>query len=231
MGLQNSGAIKLSEIATEYGGTAPHSMSEYHGKGNAPGSGRIDLGDDFYGTSNFTPGDHTFSQTSAGSWSYSIPDGATSMRVELVGGGGGGGGPGDGNIAGSSKGTAGGSSTASMSGLSFSSASGGAGGDNQQGSNNGDPGPSGPTGGTNPPFNGGPGHGGTGAGNYNCCNGGKKGGAGSYVTNGYRTLPAGTGRTVSGTIGSGGSAGGGHVSGGQSATGGSAGGVHVSFNA
>jgi len=52
MALQGSGQIKLSEIATEFGGSAPHQMSEYHDKGNAPASGEIQLAADFYGTSN-----------------------------------------------------------------------------------------------------------------------------------------------------------------------------------
>lgn len=52
MALQSSGQIKLSEIATEFGGSAPHSLSEYYNKGNAPGSGEIQLAADFYGTSN-----------------------------------------------------------------------------------------------------------------------------------------------------------------------------------
>lgn len=51
MALQSSGQIKLSEIATEFGGSAPHALSEYHGEGNAPGSGEIQLAADFYGTS------------------------------------------------------------------------------------------------------------------------------------------------------------------------------------
>ena len=51
MALQSSGQIKLSEIATEFGGTAPHALSEYHGEGNAPSSGEIQLAADFYGTS------------------------------------------------------------------------------------------------------------------------------------------------------------------------------------
>ena len=54
MALQSSGQIKLSEIATEFGGSAPHSLSEYHNKGNAPASGEIQLAADFYGTSDFT---------------------------------------------------------------------------------------------------------------------------------------------------------------------------------
>jgi hypothetical protein len=52
MPLQSSGQISLSQIATEFGGSAPHSLSEYYGKGNAPASGEIQLAADFYGTSN-----------------------------------------------------------------------------------------------------------------------------------------------------------------------------------
>lgn len=53
MALQSSGQIKLSEIATEFGGTAPHSLSEYYGAASGvPSSGEIKLGADFYGTSN-----------------------------------------------------------------------------------------------------------------------------------------------------------------------------------
>ena len=59
MALQSSGQIKLSEIATEFGGSAPHSMSEYYaggtnvssGTGSIPSSGEIQLAADFYGTS------------------------------------------------------------------------------------------------------------------------------------------------------------------------------------
>ena len=62
MALQSSGQIKLSEIATEFGGTAPHSMSEYYaggtnvpsGTGSIPTSGEIQLAADFYGTSAVT---------------------------------------------------------------------------------------------------------------------------------------------------------------------------------
>jgi hypothetical protein len=52
MALQSSGQISLSQIATEFGGSAPHSLSEYYGNGNAPASGEIQLAADFYGTSN-----------------------------------------------------------------------------------------------------------------------------------------------------------------------------------
>lgn len=52
MALQSSGAIKLSEVQTEFGGSNPISMSEYYGADTGvPGSGTISLSD-FYGTSN-----------------------------------------------------------------------------------------------------------------------------------------------------------------------------------
>ena len=51
MALQSSGPIALSEIAAEFGGSAPHALSEYYGDGNAPSSGEIQLAADFYGTS------------------------------------------------------------------------------------------------------------------------------------------------------------------------------------
>lgn len=51
MPLQSSGQISLSDIAGEFGGSAPHALSEYYGDGNAPSSGEIQLAADFYGTS------------------------------------------------------------------------------------------------------------------------------------------------------------------------------------
>ena len=47
-----TGQVSLSDIATEYGGSAPHAMSEYYGKGNAAGSGQMLLHANFQGTSN-----------------------------------------------------------------------------------------------------------------------------------------------------------------------------------
>jgi len=49
--------ISMSQIAAEFGGSAPHALSEYYNKGNAPGSGEIQMGADFHGTAN------TFSAT------------------------------------------------------------------------------------------------------------------------------------------------------------------------
>lgn len=51
MALQSSGAISLSDIATEFGGTTPHSISEYYSAAaGLPASGAITF-DDFYGLS------------------------------------------------------------------------------------------------------------------------------------------------------------------------------------
>ena len=47
-----TGQVGLSDIAAEYGGSAPHAMSEYYGKGNAAGSGQMLLHANFQGTSN-----------------------------------------------------------------------------------------------------------------------------------------------------------------------------------
>lgn len=57
MALQSSGAISLLDIAGEFGGSAPHSLSEYYGAASGiPSSGTISIGN-FYGASN------TFSHT------------------------------------------------------------------------------------------------------------------------------------------------------------------------
>ena len=47
-----TGQLSLGDIAGEYGGSAPHALSEYYSKGNAPGSGEIQIHADFQGTSN-----------------------------------------------------------------------------------------------------------------------------------------------------------------------------------
>lgn len=51
MALQTSGPISLSDIATEFNDTAPHSMSEFYGADSGiPSSGAIDISN-FYGAS------------------------------------------------------------------------------------------------------------------------------------------------------------------------------------
>jgi hypothetical protein len=68
MGLQSSGAISLTQIATEFGGSAPHSLSEYYGvTTGVPTSGTITFSD-FYGKSSVSiTGDllHTLDNPSA----------------------------------------------------------------------------------------------------------------------------------------------------------------------
>ncbi len=58
MAIVSSGPISLGttagtdrSISAEFGGDAAHSLSEYYDKGNAPSSGEIQMGADFYGTS------------------------------------------------------------------------------------------------------------------------------------------------------------------------------------
>lgn len=56
MALPESGAISLNDVATEFGGTTPHSLSEYYGVDTGvPSSGTISLSD-FYGTSSLVIG-------------------------------------------------------------------------------------------------------------------------------------------------------------------------------
>jgi hypothetical protein len=54
MALQSSGQITLQNIATEFGGTAPHSLTEYYAAATGiPASGVISI-QDFYGASAIT---------------------------------------------------------------------------------------------------------------------------------------------------------------------------------
>jgi hypothetical protein len=72
MTLPSSGAISLSNIAGEFGGSTPHAISEYYRGGSnvpnhsnttsIPTSGQIDFAD-FYGTSAASPANNTFSGT------------------------------------------------------------------------------------------------------------------------------------------------------------------------
>ena len=51
MALQSSGAISLADVASEFGGSTPHRLSEYYGAASGiPSSGTISLSD-FYGAS------------------------------------------------------------------------------------------------------------------------------------------------------------------------------------
>ncbi len=74
MTLPSSGAISINSLVGEYGGSAPHSMSEYYrggglvanhsNNGNVPTSGTISLSN-FYGQNNTPPTDSSFSGTLA----------------------------------------------------------------------------------------------------------------------------------------------------------------------
>ena len=51
MAIQNTGQIKITDVSGEFGGSAPHALSEYYGAATGvPNSGQIALSD-FYGTS------------------------------------------------------------------------------------------------------------------------------------------------------------------------------------
>ena len=58
MPLQTSGQISLGNIATEFGGAAPHQLSEYYGAaGGIPASGAISIGN-FYGAASYPSWDY-----------------------------------------------------------------------------------------------------------------------------------------------------------------------------
>lgn len=85
MALQSSGQISLLDIANEFGGSTPHSLSEYYGVDSGiPSSGAISIGD-FYGASN-TPWVPTQSTTLTSSQSWVVPSGITTVRFTLTGG-------------------------------------------------------------------------------------------------------------------------------------------------
>ena len=88
MTLPSSGAISLSNIAGEFGGSTPHAMSEYYRGGsnvpnhgnttNIPTSGQISFSN-FYGTSNTAPIDNQISGT-LGADSLPIPNKYNSQK-------------------------------------------------------------------------------------------------------------------------------------------------------
>lgn len=85
MALQSSGPISLLDIANEFGGSTPHSLSEYYGVDSGiPSSGAITIGN-FYGASN-TPWAPTQSTTLTSSQSWTVPSGITTVRFTLTGG-------------------------------------------------------------------------------------------------------------------------------------------------
>lgn len=86
MTLPASGPISLGDIATEFGGAAPHSISEYYGAAaGVPTSGAISLGD-FHGKSANIVGQAEY--TTSGSYTFTVPAGVTSVCAVCVGPGG-----------------------------------------------------------------------------------------------------------------------------------------------
>lgn len=97
MALPTSGPLYLSNIQTEFGGTNPINLSEYYAggafvpagttgtNGAVPTSGYITVSK-FYGTSKLVPGQQAY--TTAGSFTFTVPAGVTSISAVCVGGGG-----------------------------------------------------------------------------------------------------------------------------------------------
>ena len=83
----NPNQISMSQIAAEFGGSVPHQLSEYYDKGNAPGSGEIQMGADFHGTADTdTWRSHYFSSTAQ----FTVTT-AGVCTISMIGGGGAGG--------------------------------------------------------------------------------------------------------------------------------------------
>lgn len=94
MALQTSGQISLQNIATEFGGTAPHGLTEYYAAAaGIPASGEISI-QDFYGasaitnwTSDITKGQQTAQYVTWRGYSSTLPIGSiTDNTVDNLGG-------------------------------------------------------------------------------------------------------------------------------------------------
>jgi hypothetical protein len=84
-----SGTISFQSIENEFGGSHPITMSEYYGKAvGIPTSGTISMSQ-FQNKTAFSAFSNTF--TTAGSGSVTIPYGASTVTLEIVGAGGQGG--------------------------------------------------------------------------------------------------------------------------------------------
>jgi len=98
MALPSSGILKISDIAAEFGGSAPHALSEYYRGGSlvpnvsqnngVPTSGAISISD-FYGATNYVPlsilGNTTWAtgstSSTTSSQSVSVPSGTKSVVI------------------------------------------------------------------------------------------------------------------------------------------------------
>ncbi len=99
MAVTNSGQISISALVAEFGGSAPHTLSEYYRGGgevpnvsqnnSVPTSGQVKLSN-FYSSTIYNSGSANYS--SPGTSSFTVPDGVLSLTVSASGAGGGGGG-------------------------------------------------------------------------------------------------------------------------------------------
>ncbi len=120
MAIASSGAISISDLSSEFGGSGARSLSDYYAgaglvaslltdsSGNAvPSSGTIKFSD-FYTTAKFVAGSFT---TLSGNSTATVPTGANAMHVQfaVAGGGGGCGGADYDSVGGESAGAGGGS--------------------------------------------------------------------------------------------------------------------------
>ena len=105
MAIASSGAISISDISSEFGGSGARSLSYYYAgaglvaslltdsSGNAlPSSGTIKFSD-FYTLTKFVAG--SFTTLSPGTTTSTVPTGANAVHIEFATGGGGGGNVGD----------------------------------------------------------------------------------------------------------------------------------------
>ena len=100
MAIASSGAISISDLSSEFGGSGARSLSDYYAgaglvaslltdsSGNAvPSSSTIKLSD-FYTTAKFVAGSFT---TLSGNSTATVPAGANAIHIQFAVGGGGGG--------------------------------------------------------------------------------------------------------------------------------------------
>ena len=99
MSITNPGyPVSLTDIQTEYGGTDPTGLNEYYRNGSyvptnaytgaIPTAGAISFAD-FYGSQKFTTSSTVYA--TAGSFSFVVPSGVTSVSTTIIAAGGGGG--------------------------------------------------------------------------------------------------------------------------------------------
>lgn len=88
MTLPVSGPISIGAVAAEFGGAAPHALSEYYAAAvGVPTSGAIKLSD-FHGKTVVVPGQQQWTSASGNPYSFVVPAGVTTICAVCIGGGG-----------------------------------------------------------------------------------------------------------------------------------------------